>query len=78
MRMTLHTSMQICREAAGQLKAQGLLLKAMTPTVPTDVKANRLHSFFHSSTIRSTPAMTKVSIISVSSRSFFSTLPDRP
>jgi hypothetical protein len=25
--------MQICREAAGQLKAQGSKLKAMTPTV---------------------------------------------
>ncbi len=31
--MTLPVSMQICREAAGQLKAQGSLLKAMTPTV---------------------------------------------
>ena len=31
--MTLPVSMQICREAAGQLKAQGSLLKAMTLTV---------------------------------------------
>jgi len=31
--MTLPVSVQIRREAAGQLKAQGSKLKAMTPTV---------------------------------------------
>ena len=33
MRMTLPVSAQVRREAAGQLKAQGSKLKAMTPTV---------------------------------------------